>query len=51
MKEVTLQTPTRLEDIEFPDSSKPVSSSGSQKKNLNEFWSGYNKRVKVSRPV
>ena len=44
VKEVTLQTPTRLEDIEFPDSSKPVSSSGSQKKNLNEFWSGYNKK-------
>lgn len=44
VKEVTLQTPTRLEDIEFPDSSKQVSSSGSQKKNLKEFWNGYNEK-------
>jgi len=40
--EATLQTPTRLEDIEYPKTPEIASSSGSQKKNLEQFWNSYN---------
>jgi len=42
VKEVTLLTPTRLEDIELHENSQTISQSGSQKKNLQQFWHGYN---------
>lgn len=42
VKEVTLQTPTRLEDIEAQQNPQIISSSGSQKKNLQQFWHAYN---------
>jgi len=42
VKEVHFQTPTRLEDIELHESSQTISQSGSQKKNLQQFWHGYN---------
>jgi len=42
VSEVTLQTPTRLEDIEYEESPKIFSASGSQKKNLQQFWHAYN---------
>lgn len=42
VNEVTLQTPTRLEDIEYQGIQDKSSSSGSQKKNLQQFWHSYN---------
>ena len=40
--EATLQIPTRLEDIEYHRTPEITSSSGSQKKNLEQFWKSYN---------
>jgi len=49
VKEVTVQVPTRLEDIELQEKSQPVSQFGSKKKNLEQFWHSYNSKGEVDK--
>jgi len=50
VNEVTLQTPTRLEDIQY-QIPQIIPSSGSQKKNLQQFWDGYNGKSETEESV